>query len=128
MRNDLDDCVCSITKQYVAGSCPDTRANNYAVSSLNIVNKCSDEITSVTTAVCNNVFNKGAQTLPALLSSAHLSACMHACTLATTAICNSVFNEGAPPPAVWWFLTERPSCYVRSSRLERNWEEGTMVL
>jgi hypothetical protein len=45
----------------VAGSCPDTRANNYAVSSLNIVNKCSDEIQAADTATCNNVISKGAQ-------------------------------------------------------------------
>lgn len=49
----------TITKQYVAGSCPDTRANNYAVSSLNIVNKCSgDEINAADTTTCNNVISK----------------------------------------------------------------------
>jgi hypothetical protein len=52
--------ACRITKQYVAGSCPDTRANNYGVSSLNIVNKCSDEIMTADTATCNNVISKGA--------------------------------------------------------------------
>jgi uncharacterized protein YceK len=48
----------TITKQYVAGACPDTRANNYAVSSLNIVNKCGDGITATDTATCNDVINK----------------------------------------------------------------------
>ena len=45
----------------MAGACPDTRANNYAVSSLNIVNKCGDGITATDTATCNDVINKGAQ-------------------------------------------------------------------
>jgi hypothetical protein len=44
----------------VAGACPDTRANNYAVSSLNIVNKCGDGITATDTTTCNDVINKGA--------------------------------------------------------------------
>jgi uncharacterized protein YceK len=48
----------TITKQYTAGACPDTRANNYAVSSLNIVNKCGDAITSADTSTCNNVISK----------------------------------------------------------------------
>ena len=44
----------------MAGACPDTRANNYAVSSLNIVNKCGDGITATDAATCNDVINKGA--------------------------------------------------------------------
>lgn len=51
---------CSISKQYVQGSCPDTRANNYAVASLNIVNKCTDEVMVANNDTCNNVINKGA--------------------------------------------------------------------
>lgn len=50
----------SISKQYVQGSCPDTRANNYAVASLNIVNKCTDEVMVANNDTCNNVINKGA--------------------------------------------------------------------
>ena len=41
------------------GACPDTRANNYGDDSLNIVNKCTDPITSADTTTCNNVIDKG---------------------------------------------------------------------
>ena len=49
-----------ILKQYTSGACPDTRANNYAVKSLDITNKCTDPITTANTATCSNVFNNGA--------------------------------------------------------------------
>lgn len=91
--------VCSITKQYTAGSCPDTRANNYAVSSLNIVNECSDEITSATTEVCNNVINKGARPLllqPLLLLYEQKAACVD---VPPDRGPQHRFHKGAPSPA-----------------------------
>ena len=67
----------------MAGACPDTRANNYAVSSLNIVNKCGDGITAVDTATCNDVINKGAPKLcnaaPCCQLSLNRQSCISAC-------------------------------------------------
>jgi hypothetical protein len=48
----------TISKMYTMGSCPDTRANNYAVASLNIVNSCTDEITVANNDTCNAVIDK----------------------------------------------------------------------
>lgn len=45
---------------YTLGSCPDTRANNYKVASLNIVNECTDAITVANNDTCNAVISKGA--------------------------------------------------------------------
>ncbi len=52
-----------ISRMYTMGSCPETRANNYAVPSLNIVNSCTDEITVASNDTCNNVISKGAHLL-----------------------------------------------------------------
>lgn len=49
-----------ILKQYTAGACPDTRANNYAVASLGISNTCADPISEANQATCTNAFLKGA--------------------------------------------------------------------
>eukprot|EP00208_Stichococcus_sp_RCC1054_P007017 CAMPEP_0206134758 /NCGR_PEP_ID=MMETSP1473-20131121/191_1 /ASSEMBLY_ACC=CAM_ASM_001109 /TAXON_ID=1461547 /ORGANISM="Stichococcus sp, Strain RCC1054" /LENGTH=245 /DNA_ID=CAMNT_0053526379 /DNA_START=106 /DNA_END=843 /DNA_ORIENTATION=- len=47
-----------ILKQYTAGACPDTRANNYAVASLGISNTCADPISEANQATCTNAFLK----------------------------------------------------------------------
>ena len=51
---------CRITKQYTYNSCPNTRDNNYAVPSLGRSNTCSDEISTASSASCNNVISQGA--------------------------------------------------------------------
>lgn len=47
-----------ILKQYTAGACPETRANNYAVPALKITNECKDPITKADTQTCVNAFAK----------------------------------------------------------------------
>lgn len=57
-----------VTKVFARGACAETRANNYAVKSLGIVNEpgCF-AIASNDSSTCTSVFSKGARYVPSTL-------------------------------------------------------------